>query len=647
MANQSAPPISVAPLPADDLAWLSMLLAAHPTAEMPEDMRPAIHDRLARIPFQTIIQAAETAGETRRPAVAQLYRWWIATVDPRAAHLFAAWFNAGVEMARLGHQAEAILAYRNSLVLRPDFHAAALNLGTLLEQIGQPEAALAAWNGALQPETVRTKLLNQQGRLLETMGRLDEAEKILRRSLAADPSQPDVIQHWVHLRQQMCDWPLLREDIPGLPPARMRRECGPLAILALTDRVAEQCEATGAWITQHTTAPGIRLAPAGGYRHARIRIGYLSSDFCRHAMSYLVAELFERHDRTRFEVYGYCASRDDGSDLRARVLGAFDHVRLVRDLSDEQAARRIREDEIDILVDLNGLTAGSRIQVLRYRPAPVQATYLGFIGPVPLPELDYVFCDAHVVPKDVARLYHPRPLYIAHNYQANDNRRVIGRVPTRAEIGLPENRFLFCCAARHYKITEEMFGAWMEILRRTGNTVLWLIDDNVWSRANLLAHAARLGVDPARLVFTGRADPAEYIARLTLADLFLDTFPYNTGTVASDALRMGVPMLTRSGESFASRMAGRLLLDIGAAEGVVESRDAYVETAVAFANEPRRLAAYRSRLGGGAWAASIGNVARFTIEYESTLISVISSISENAETKFDNASEMKSLDASG
>jgi predicted O-linked N-acetylglucosamine transferase (SPINDLY family) len=209
-------------------------------------------------------------------------------------------------------------------------------------------------------------------------------------------------------------------------------------------------------------------------------------------------ELFEQHDRGRFEVYGYCSSPEDGSPIRARVIAAFDHFVPVRDLSDEAAARRIREDEIDVLIDLNGLTSGARLQILRWRPSPVQATYLGFIGPVPLPELDYMLCDDFVVPPGVASAYQPTPLYVADIYQANDSKRAIGATVSRAEAGLPEGRFVFCCFSRHYKITEEMFAGWMEILRKTGDSVLWLADDNQWSCQNLRQFATAAGIDPAR-----------------------------------------------------------------------------------------------------------------------------------------------------
>ena len=319
-------------------------------------------------------------------------------------------------------------------------------------------------------------------------------------------------------------------------------------------------------------------------------------------MSYLIAELFERHDRSRFEIHGYCTSPEDGSEIRKRVIAAFDHFTVIKNMTDEAAARAIRADEIDILIDLNGLTTGTRLGILRWRPAPVQATYLGFIGPVPMPELDFLLCDEFVIPPAYAALYQPQPLYVAPNYQANDRKRVIGEPVSRASAGLPDDRFVFCCFSNHYKITEAMFGAWMDILHRVPNAVLWLVSDNSWSRDNLRMRATIAGIDPARILISDRVDPAEYMARLALPDLFLDTSPYNAGTIASDAIRMGLPMVTLSGELFASRMAGRLLQAIGATLGITKTLDAYVDTAVALATRPDLLAqlprpVHRGQLG--------------------------------------------------
>ncbi len=578
------------------------------------------HD-VERLGFEELV----TVVERVRPAapIVDLYRRWIAARPQSFEPVFAAWFNLGVELGRDGDKDGAASCYRAALALRPDFQPAAVNLGLLLEQQGQPEAALAIWSQALQSTEARASLLNQRARLCEQLGRLEEAEHLLTQSLVTDPEQPDAIQHWVHLRQKLCLWPVLSDRIPGLSHETLMRHAGPLASLALTDDVGLQCEAAAGWIARKTAAGRRALAPPRGYDHDRIRIGYLSSDFCRHAMSYLIAELFERHDRQRFEVYGYCTTSDDGSAIRRRILNAFDHVRFIRDMDDSQAAEQIRSDEIDILVDLNGLTAGARMQILRHRPAPVQATYLGFVGPVPLPELDVMFCDDRVVPPEIATLYQPRPLAIASHYQANDSRREIGRAMSRADAGLPDDRFVFVCFSNHYKITQAMFGSWMTILERTPGSLLWLCADQTGARDNLRAACRARSVDPDRLAFAERVDPSLYMARLGLADLFLDTFPYNAGTIASDAIRMGLPLLTLSGRSFASRMAGSMLDAIGAVDGIARSSEAYVDTAVSLATDRERYEDFRRRFAPARWHDTIGDIATFTAFYEASLAGLV------------------------
>jgi predicted O-linked N-acetylglucosamine transferase (SPINDLY family) len=581
---------------------------------------PQLRYDAAEADFPQLVAAAEKLRADRnQDAVIQLYRGWIALHAAGHKHSFAAWFNLGAELGHAGDAAGAMQAYQAALALRPDFAAAAINYGLQMERAGDINAALAAWAAATQNDEARTSLINHRARLLERGGELQQAERLLFTSLLTLPAQPDVIQHWVHVRQKMCLWPALAELVPGLPMAQMVSCCGPLAALALFERVDAQTAIAAAWIARKTNAVAERLSPAEGYAHRRLRIAYLSSDFCRHAMSFLIAELFERHDRAHFEIYGYCSTIDDHSDIRARVLAAFDHTRFVRGLSDEAAARLIRADEIDILIDLNGLTQGARLQILRWRPAPVQATYLGFIGPVPLPELDYLFCDDFVIPPALAHAYQPRPLAIAPNYQANDSKRTPGPPTTRARAGLPASGFVFCCFSNHYKITEDMFIAWMKILAGVEHSFLWLTADSKWSCENLRDYATKSGIDPGRLIFAGRVSPADYMARLAVADLFLDTFPYNAGTIASDAIRMGLPLLTQMGESYASRMAARLLDAIGATAGITTTREAYVEMAVALATGADAYRDYKALFTEARWAETLGDIGLLTRELEATL----------------------------
>jgi predicted O-linked N-acetylglucosamine transferase (SPINDLY family) len=604
--------------------WLDGLIAILTSGEIAPWHLEQAYSRLKDIPFDALLSAIErTRPDVDRPTEITLYEQWIEANNGTSPLLYAAWFNLGVLFAAAGNQASSAIAYGNTLALRPDMYGAAINLGLLLERSGQPDQALATWKRAAQPDEARLALEIQQGRLLEKLGRFDEAEKILHRTLLTDPAQPDVIHHWIHIRQKSCQWPVVLSSIPDLTPTDLLRRSGPLGILALTDDIELQREAAAAWVARKTAPAPRRLAPPAPYPHQQIRIGYLSSDFCSHAMSYLITELFERHDRGRFEVFGYDSSLDDGTELRKRVLAAFDHHRVIRTLSDEHAAQIIRDDEIDILVDLNGITDGSRVAVLRWKPAPIQATYLGFIGPLPMPELDYMLCDNVVIPPEHQAAYQPQPLPIARIYQANDSKRTIGRPVSRAELALSDDSFVLCCFSRHYKITEEMFAAWMSILHQAPRAVLWLAKDNACSQTNLLSAARRAGIPDHRLIFSERADPDLYLSRLAVADLFLDTYPYNAGTVASDAIRMRLPLVTLCGDAFASRMAASLLHAAGAPQGITTSMQKYVNRIVHLANDPVEYAQYKALFTDDAWSRTIGDIAGFTADYEATWCRIV------------------------
>ena len=606
------------PMPDDDRMLTRTLAQPGGIAALPQAELPYLGRAVVGLGLMDLVRHAETAAVAD---AMQLYEIWL-TAHAGEHAACAAWFNLGVARMRSGAAEQAVTAYRAALRLKPDMAEAAINLGTALEAAGQTDAALGAWRAALPAPALRQVLHNQLGRLLETQGKLGPAAEELRASLLISPHQADVQQHLVHIRQRMTVWPATTLDVAGLTEAEAAMNCGPLAALALFDDPALQA-ATGAdWIARKCPRPGDPLAPEQGYDHNRIRIGYLSTDFCRHAMSFLIAELLERHDRETFEVYGYCASPEDGSDIRARVLAAMDHHIPIKAMTDEQAARRIRADEIDVLIDLNGLTKGARVGVLRWKPAPVQITYLGYIGPIPLPELDYILCDQVTIPPALEHLYSPKPLRIEGCYQANDSRAPILPAVSRAAEGLPEDGYVYCCVSHHYKLTAEMWAGWCDIIGAVPASVLWLIDDNPESRAALSERWAARGLAADRLIFAARVDPDRYRARLALADLFLDTSPYNAGTIASDALRMGLPLLTLRGTAFAARMASSLLTAVGLMECIASTMDDYVGRAITFGQDRAAHATIKAKLAGDTWMRTLGDSAGFTKRFEKVVASV-------------------------
>jgi predicted O-linked N-acetylglucosamine transferase (SPINDLY family) len=567
------------------------------TAELASELA-----RAGALPITDLFNLTQQWTEQGRPGQSvALFRLWLQHTDAPAA--YAVHFNLAVTLSNMQDQAGAEAAYRRALELNPDFIEGHLNLGTLLERQGDTRGALLLWNRvtaiaspavpANQPFYLQA--LNNLGRLLEILKQYPEAEDMLTRSLLADPAQPKVITHLIHLRQKQCKWPIYAE-IPGVTAQAMHANTSALAVLSASGDPQVQLDAARRFVAENVIAPTAPLAPADGYRHDRLRIGYLSSDLQSHAVSILTAELYELHDRSRTEVFAFSWSRDDGTPLRARVVRAMDHYIPIAHLSDEQAARCIRDHEIDILIDLHGLTSGTRPNILSWRPAPVQVTYLGFPGPTALPCIDYVLADRFVLPPDLAAYFVERPLYLPDTFQINDRQRAIGPRPTRAACALPEDAFVYCSFNNNFKITETIFACWMRILQRTPGSVLWLVADHDVVRENLRASARLAGVDPERLYFAARVSPADYLARYQVADLFLDTDTFNAGTTGSDALWAGLPLLTCAGQTFSSRMAGSLLLAAGLPELVTHTLADYEELAVQLFRQPPLLATFKQRL---------------------------------------------------
>ena len=376
----------------------------------------------------------------------------------------------------------------------------------------------------------------------------------------------------------------------------LRKSTSALAMIALSDDPAEQLNTAANYVAKKFNYNVPALCTSRSYGHTKTRIAYLSSDFCLHPVSMLTIGLFESHDRQNFELYGFCWTKDDHSALRQRVIASMDQFFKIGELSDEAAARLIREHEIDILVDLHGQTLGARPGVLAYRPAPIQVTYLGLPATTGLPFIDYMIVDRFLVPEESVRYYTEKPIYMPDIYQVCDPRRLNDPAPTRKACGLPHKGFVFCSFNNNYKFTPEMFTVWMNILGRVPGSVLWLLADNSWAESNMRREAEARGVDARRLIFAPRVSPEAYLARYLTAGLFLDTFPFNAGTTANDALWMGLPVLTCTGRTFASRMAGSLLTAAGFPELITRDLAAYEEKAVELANSPQRCRLLRQKL---------------------------------------------------
>lgn len=518
-----------------------------------------------QLPILKLFEAANILSEAGHAALAAvLYQTWLKR--NRTAHDHLVLFNLGVILFSQNDIEGALEVYGRAVHLAPDFLQPRFNLGLVYERMGKSDAAIAQWlriesmADANNPEQrpLLILALNNLGRHYEDIGRYAEALAALTKSLRLQPEQPDATHHWVFLRAKQCVWPVY-EALGALSEEAQRKHTSALAMITLSEDPVAQLAAAQNYVKNKVSLSVKPLAPAQGYKHEKLRIGYCSSDLCMHPVAMLTVELFELHDREKFEVYAFDWSREDGSTLRQRVIDGVDHFERIHNLSDEAAAKLIREKEIDVLVDLQGQTLGARANMLAYRPAPIQITYLGLPATTGLPFIDYVIADRFLIPEEARAYYTEEPLYLPDVYQVSDRQRPVAPLPTRADCGLPDGAFVFCAFNNNYKFTPQMFATWMRILQQVSGSVLWLLADNVWAEANLRREASALGVSPDRLIFATRVAPANYLARLAVADLFLDTYPFNAGTTANDALWMGLPILTMSGKTFASRMAGALL----------------------------------------------------------------------------------------
>ncbi|NDF45148.1 MAG: acetylglucosamine transferase [Betaproteobacteria bacterium] len=557
---------------------------------------------ISQLALDQVIQLAEQIQQAGRTADAvALYDLWAQHSPSADRHI--ALFNQGVMQINAGDIDGAEQAYRLSLTFHPGFAQARINLGLLLERKGQFDEAMLEWSqvassGYLQGLAnleMQTLALNHIGRLQEQLKRYDLAEHALTQSLQLQPNQADAIQHWVHLRSKQCKWPAM-QALPEVSVNAMLTGTSPLAMLALHDDPALQLMASQLFVQRKFNLPTHRLCVNAPYEHERVRIGYLSGDLCTHAVGLLMAELLEAHDRSRFDIYAFDYSPEDGSAYRERLKQAFDHVVDVRALDDHTAAQTIADAEIDVLIDLHGLSSGARPGILAMQPAPLQGTYLGFIGTTSLPWVQFVVTDRFALPESLSPYFSEQPLYVEGSFLPLTHTPTPACSQTRTELGLPENAFVMACFSNVYKFNPQMFTTWMNILKRVDDAVLWLLDDNDSATRELRKQVAYHGVALDRVVFAKRTSHEQYRARMQLADVFLDTSPYNSGSTARDVLDCGLPMVTLSGRTFVSRMAGSLLHSIGLDDLITYSHTDYENLVVDLSQDRARLASYRHQL---------------------------------------------------
>lgn len=509
-----------------------------------------------------------------------------------------AWQSRAAALYRLNRYPEALHAYQ-----------AALRMDPTLGGAGQRCAALSNMAG-----------------ILMVFDRPAEAAGLLRQLVAIDPAFPYAAGQLLAAQMRRACWTdyaALREAVLRQLRAG-RKAINPFSLLNLHDDPADHHACARAYAAERFAADAPRLWQGETYRHARLRVAYVSADFHDHATAHLMAGLFEHHDRGRFEVFAISYGPDDGSPMRRRLRQAFEHfVEIDARATDADIARQIRARQIDIAVDLKGYTHEGRPGIFACRPAPVQVSYLGYPGTLGADFMDFLVADRYVIPETDQAHYAEKIVYMPNCYQATDNRRRIADwQPSRAELGLPDDGFVFCCFNNPTKITPAIFDVWMRLLTEVPDSVLWLFQGTAEVLAHLRAEAEHRGVKAARLVFAERLPQDRHLARHACADLFLDTLPYNAHTTASDALWAGLPVLTVAGASFPARVAGSILRSAGLADLIAPDHETYVAMAKSLAHDPARMRELKERVRKAKAASSLFDTAGFARDFEQALLAI-------------------------
>lgn len=564
---------------------------------------------------------------------AEVYKHWIA-FNHESPHLHLAYFNYSVALRQSNDTAGAVQALRQCIAAQPEFAQAYINLGRALEDCGLIDEAIGQWktysemtNGITAEKlSHRLMALQHAGRVLENHNRLQEAEDILWEAMELRPDRKESAQHWIAIRQRQCKWPTLktseyissRDLVDALSPMTLACHIDdPIFQMAKAYRYCKTLVGDAA----QNTLP--QKAPRNRSKHGeKIRIGYLSSDLREHAVGFALSELLEHHDKTKFEFFAYyCGEPKQNDPVQMRIRKMMDQWLDINSMSDLEVAQKIQQDEIDILLDVNGFTKSARAKIFAYRPAPVIASFCGYPGTLGSPNHQYIIADDFIIPSDHEMFYTEKVLRITCN-QPVDRKRPVGIRPVRQNYNLPEHAIVYACFNGMQKVTEACFKRWMEILKAVPNSVLWLLEGGNQVDDRLVQIAQEQGIAPQRLIFAGKVPNPDHLARIALADIFLDTFPYGAHSTGSDAITMGLPVITFAGNGFASRFCASIVHASGMSKLVVRDPEAYVAMAIRLATNPAELKDIRQELAAKLEQSKLRNIPALTQSLEACFITM-------------------------
>lgn len=533
-----------------------------------------------------------------------------------------AYNNRGLVLDAQNKPNEAISNYYHAIALKPECHEAHLNLGETLNHLKRHEEALVCYDNliALKPDYAEAHAY--RGSALKELKRLDEALNSYATAIKIKPELELIYGLWFETKVMLCDWSDYNQNLAYLESQikQGKNVTAVLMVMWLYGAPEIQMKATKTIV--NTQAP--KNNPIGPLtkhpKHSKIRIAYFSADFSDHPVATLTAGLFEKHDKSKFELIAFSLIEHKNSYMQQRIKSAFDRFIDVSKLAAKEIALMARSLEIDIAIDLGGYTTNAQPVIFALRAAPIQVSYIGYPGTMGADFIDYIIADKTTIPESYQQYYSEKIAYLP-SFQANDTKRTISdRKFSREELGLPPVGFVFCCFNNITKLTPSTFDSWMRILKQTHGSVLWLLDDNLTAVNNLKKEAKLRGVDGKRLIFAKRVPAEDYLARYRMGDLFLDTLPFNAGTTASDALWAGLPVLTLIGEAFASRMAASLLNAINLPELITTTQESYEALAIALATEPNKLELIKQKLDKNRLSTPLFNIQTFTQNLESVYI---------------------------
>lgn len=534
-----------------------------------------------------------------------------------------AWLNYGKAFSDLNAYEEALSIYDKALIINPGYAEAFLNKGATLKELKRYEEAIVFAESALRINPNLAEGWVNKGVALKEFKRYEEVISHYEKALSLKSEIDWLNGELLHTKMKICRWSGFTDNLENITNRLMANEkiANPFPLLALTDGVSLQRKCAEIYAQEkYPFNPALGpITKTKRLEGEKIRIGYFSADFHNHATGYLMAELFELHDKQKFEIFGFSFGPIKNDEMRQRLEKSFNQFIEVGDKADVEISQLSRDLNIDIAVDLKGFTQDARMGIFSYRAAPIQVNYLGYPGTLGADYMDYIIADETLIPDHLQLGYSEKVVYLPDSYQANDSKRVIAdKKFTRQELGLPETGFVFSSFNNNYKILPAIFDSWMRILNAAEGSVLWLFEDNNFATESLKNEAEKRGIDSNRLVFAKRMFLPEHLARHQQADLFLDTFPYNAHTTASDALWAGLPIITLMGESFASRVAASLLYAINLPELVTTSRAEYELLAIELATNPLKLNSIKQKLTKNRLTTPLFNAQLFTKNLEAT-----------------------------